>query len=384
VIRTAAVVGTGLIGTSAGLALTRRGVQVHLLDADESAARVAAARGAGTCGPPAAPVDLAVIAVPPTCVVGVLSEQQGRGLARAYTDVASVKSAMALAVSQGAVHQSSYVGGHPMAGSEHAGPLAARADLFEGRSWVLTPGPETSSATLNGVLAAVSLCGAVPVVMEPSSHDRAVALVSHAPHLLAALMAARLEDAPREALRLVGQGARDVIRVAGGDPALWTDIIRSNAPAIAGILGELTKDLEAVTRALHELEVSGPDAEDALTSLRELLLRGRGGWEAVYEPGGATPAGRVTLTIPLADRPGEVDRLMHAAAESGIGADDMRLWWSRASTELLARLTASPLAAESIRRRLADDGWRVTVTAVPSGRPRGQDARPGSAGRASL
>jgi len=306
VIRTAAVVGTGLIGTSTGLALSRRGVQVHLLDADESAARVAAARGAGTLEPPAAPVDLAVIAVPPTRVAQVLVEQQGRGLARSYTDVASVKSATALAFAGHAVHRPSYVGGHPMAGSERSGPQAARAELFEGRPWVLTPGPETSSTALNGVLAAVALCGAVPVVMEPNAHDRAVALVSHAPHLVAALMAARLGDASRETLGLTGQGARDVIRVAGGDPTLWTDIIRSNAQAVGEVLGELAKDLEALAQALHTLETSGgavggsdlgsgggrgADSEGALASVRELLLRGRDGWAAVYEPGAASGTG---------------------------------------------------------------------------------------------
>lgn len=364
-IRTAAVVGTGLIGTSTGLALSRRGVHVHLLDVDESAARVAAARGAGTFGPPAEPVDLAVIAVPPARVAQVLAEQQRRGLARAYTDVASVKSATALAISHGAVHRPSYVGGHPMAGSERSGPLAARADLFEGRSWVLTPGTETSSAALNWALAAVSLCGAVPVVMEPSAHDRAVALVSHTPHLVAALMAARLGGASRETLRLAGQGVRDVVRVAGGDPTLWTDIVRSNAPAIAEILGELTKDLEALTRALHALEVSAPDAEDSLASVRELLLNGQDGWEAVYEPGGAH-LGQVTLTIPLADRPGEVDRLIHAAKGSGIDADGIRLCWSRGSAGLSARLAAPRLAAESVRRRLADEGWCVSVAAASS------------------
>jgi prephenate dehydrogenase len=120
VIRTAAVVGTGLIGTSAGLALSGRGVCVHLLDVDESAARAAAARGAGTVGRPEAPVDLAVIAVPPGLVARVLEQEQRRGLARSYTDVASVKSGMTSAVLRGAPRPGSFVGGHPMAGSEHS------------------------------------------------------------------------------------------------------------------------------------------------------------------------------------------------------------------------------------------------------------------------
>ncbi|MFF4204347.1 prephenate dehydrogenase [Streptomyces sp. NPDC001668] len=364
-IRTAAVVGTGLIGTSAGLALSRRGVRVHLLDIDEGAARVAAARGAGAFGPPAERVDLAVIAVPPTCVAQVLAQQQRLGLAHAYTDVASVKSPTTPAVSGAEVEDSTYVGGHPMAGSELSGPLAARADLFEDCTWVLTPGPRTSSAALNRTLAAVSLCGALPVVMEPSAHDRAVALVSHAPHLVATLMAARLGGAPREALDLAGRGVRDVIRVAGGDPALWTDIIRSNASAVAEILGEVMKDLEALTGALNALELSAPDTEDALGTVKELLLRGREGWEAVYEPG-RTAAGQVTLTVPIADRPGEVDRLIDAAQGAGMCPDGIDLCWSEGSAELSARLAAPPLTAESVRHRLADGGWRVSVAATSS------------------
>ncbi|MEU6737192.1 prephenate dehydrogenase [Streptomyces physcomitrii] len=364
-IRTVAVVGSGLIGTSVGLALSRRGVRVHVMDADESAARVAAARGAGICGRPPEPVDLAVLAVPPARITQVLAEQQHQKLARAYTDVASVKSATAQAVARSAPHRPSYVGGHPMAGSQCSGPLAAGADLFQGRAWLLTPGTETSHAALNRVLAAVALCGAVPVVMEPQAHDRAVALVSHAPHLVAVLMAARLTGAPRESLALAGQGLRDVIRIAGGDRALWSDIVTSNAPALAEVLGELAKDLEALTRALRELEVHGPGTDSAREAIAQLLFRGRTGWECVHEP--EHTSGQVTLSIPLTDRLGEVDRLVSAARESGIGTDSIRLRWSQTSSRLSACLATAPLAAPDVRRRLTDSGWQVSVEpATPS------------------
>jgi prephenate dehydrogenase len=367
VIRTAAVVGTGLIGTSAGLALSGRGVCVHLLDVDESAARAAAARGAGTVGRPEAPVDLAVIAVPPGLVARVLEQEQRRGLARSYTDVASVKSGMTSAVLRGAPRPGSFVGGHPMAGSERSGPLAARADLFEDRPWVLTPTPGTCRSALNDVLAAVSLCGAVPVVMEPEAHDRAVALVSHAPHLVASLMAARLRDAPEQTLRLAGRGVKDVIRVAGGDPGLWTDIARANAPAVAAVLELLAKDLLAMTEALHALagtDTGAGPAEDALATVRETLARGQDGWSAVHGTEGTPPGGKVTLTVPLDARPGELDRLMHSAAESGVHAQDIRLSWSGTSPRLSASLAASLPTAEGVRRRLADGGWQVSAAAL--------------------
>ncbi len=105
-----------------------------------------------------------------------------------------------------------------MAGRERSGPLAATADLFEGRPWVLTPTPGTDTEVLNLALELVALCGAVPVVMDADAHDRAVALVSHTPQLLSSLVAARLEHAEEAAVRLCGQGIRDVTRIAGSEP----------------------------------------------------------------------------------------------------------------------------------------------------------------------
>lgn len=373
-IRNAAVVGTGLIGTSAALALSGRGVRVHLIDADESAARVAAARGAGVAGRPGDPVDLAVIAVPAGLVPRVVEQEQSRGLARSYTDVASVKVPTLSAVLRGAPCPGSFVGGHPMAGSERSGPLAARADLFEDRPWILTPGPGTCRGALNDVLAAVSLCGAVPVVMEPDAHDNAVALVSHAPHLVASLMAARLRDSPERTLRLTGRGLRDVIRVAGGDPGPWSDVVRSNAAAVAAVLEALTKDLRVVTDALHALAAAGAgsgcgsgsgSAEDALAALEEVLSRGQEGWAAVHGTSGARAGGTVTLTVPLDGGPGELDRLVRTAEKSGVHAQDIRLSWCGTSTRLSASLAASRPAAEGVRRSLMDGGWQVSAPVAP-------------------
>lgn len=132
-VRTMAVVGTGLIGTSVALAARLRGVTVFLSDRDPLAARTAAALGAGLAEEPVGPVDLAVLAVPPSMVGGVLARAQRRFLARSYTDVASVKSLPVRMVLSQAPDPARFVGGHPMAGRERSGPLAARADLFHGR-----------------------------------------------------------------------------------------------------------------------------------------------------------------------------------------------------------------------------------------------------------
>ncbi|MER5252490.1 MULTISPECIES: prephenate dehydrogenase [unclassified Streptomyces] len=291
-LRTLAVVGTGLIGTSVALAARLRGVTVYLSDRDESAVRAAAVLGAGRPELPAAPVDLAVLAVPPSQIAPVLAELQARGLALSYTDVASVKAHAEREILDTAPDPSRYIGGHPLAGRERSGPLAARAELFRDRPWVLTPTRLTSRAAFGRALDLIALCGAVPRVMRARAHDDAVALTSHAPHLVASLMAARLGDGPAEAAHLAGQGLRDTTRIARGDSRLWSDIVESNAAAVADILTRLQEDLASIVAALYDLadpergrELSGKSRH----TLVDLLDRGAAGVGELDEPRPAGP-----------------------------------------------------------------------------------------------
>ncbi|GDY68270.1 prephenate dehydrogenase [Streptomyces avermitilis] len=307
-LRTLAVVGTGLIGTSVALAASRRGVTVHLLDRDESAARTAAALGAGLPGPPPHPVDLAVIAVPPSAAAPVLAEAQARRLALSYTDVASVKAPAQREILAGVPDPRRYIGGHPLAGRERSGPLAARADLFRGRAWVLTPTRLTSKTAFDRALDLIALCGAEPRVMRARTHDDAVALTSHAPHLVASLMAARLSEGPPEAAHLAGQGLRDVTRIARGDSCLWSDIVESNAAAVADILTQIQEDLGAVLAALKDLAepdlIRGPEATaKSRNILVDLLERGITGVEELD----ADPGRRKTVAPERDVGPGGLD-----------------------------------------------------------------------------
>jgi prephenate dehydrogenase len=249
-----AVIGTGLIGTSIALALRERGSTVWLADSDPAAARLAADLGAGDLLPDTTndPADVAVIAVPPAAVAATLADAQSRNLAYAYTDVASVKQLPVARARELNRDLTRYVPGHPLAGREKHGPAAARADLFLGRTWALCPLPETSEAAIAAVVDLVRTCGAIPVRADPAAHDRWVALISHAPHLVAAAMAARLEEAPGEALDLAGQGLRDVTRIAAGDSALWTQILAANAAPVAEVLAAVAADLAEAARVLAE------------------------------------------------------------------------------------------------------------------------------------
>jgi len=272
------VVGTGLLGTSVALALRSAGAEVWLTDRDLRAVRLAVDRGAGTQGPPPQPVDLCVLAVPPGAVAEVLYAAQGAGYAAAYTDVASVKAVPLREAAERGCDLSAFVGGHPMAGAERSGPEAARADLFTGRPWVLTPTPATSPAALGAARALALACGAEPVALSADEHDRAVAVVSHVPHLLAALAAARLADAPAALVALAGQGVRDVTRVAASDPDLWAGILAANAGLVADVLDAVAADLAGVAAALR------PPVDPV--AVRDLLVRGRTGRARIPESSG--------------------------------------------------------------------------------------------------
>ncbi|MBB5915353.1 prephenate dehydrogenase [Nocardia transvalensis] len=270
-VRTAAVVGSGLIGTSVALALRRRGVVTYLHDADPGASAAAANRGAGILGLPPSAVDLTVVAVPPCSTAAVVAECQAKGLSRVYTDVAGVKSGPVREFERLGGDLGAYVAGHPMAGSERSGPRGASADLFDGRVWVLTPDARTRPAALRTVAGFVTGLGARPVVMTPAEHDRIVSRTSHVPHLISAILAARLDGAGEEVLRLCGAGIRDTTRVAAGNAELWTDILRANADEVATELSEIAADLLTAVRALHG------DPED----LTALLERGNAGRAAL-------------------------------------------------------------------------------------------------------
>jgi prephenate dehydrogenase len=343
--RTAAVIGTGLIGTSAALALTARGITVHLRDADPDAARTAASLGAGTVDDPTAPVDLAIIAVPPALIAQVLADCQRQGLARCYTDVASVKAGPRQDVAALGCDTVHYIGSHPMAGAERNGPLAARADLFEGRTWVLTPTPDTDTDTLNAALELVALCGAVPVVMDAAAHDRAVALVSHTPQVLASLVAARLEHAEENAVRLAGPGIRDTTRIAGSNPQMWVEILSANAGAVADVLEELAAD-EA-------------KRQEGAGAVEDVLRRGNAGRSRIPGKHGAPPTRYETVAVLIGDQPGELARLFAEAGRAGVNIEDVLIEHSTGQQAGLVQLMVAPSAAVPLTAALQERGWRV-------------------------
>jgi prephenate dehydrogenase len=348
------VIGTGLIGTSIALALRERGCGVWLTDQDPAAVRLAADLGAGEPLPAdGLPVrtDIAVIAVPPAAVAATLAAAQARGVARCYTDVASVKQLPVSQARDRGCDLTCYVPGHPLAGREKHGPAAARADLFLGRTWALCPLPETSSEAAEEVMSLARACGAVPVRTDIAAHDRWVALVSHAPHLVAAAMAARLEAAPAEALDLAGQGLRDVTRIAAGDTALWTQILSANAAPVAEVLAAVAADLAEAGRMLTDGE--GPK------SVAALLDRGQAGVARIPGKHGGAARQFAIVQVVIPDQPGELARLFRATGDAGVNVEDVRIEHSPGLPVGVAELSVRPSEAATLLEALEAGGWPV-------------------------
>jgi len=348
-----AVIGTGLIGTSVALALREQGAGVWLADEDPEVVRLAINLGAGEPLPETTqgvPADVAVIAVPPSAVAATLAAAQARRLAASYTDVASVKQLPVTQARALGCDMVSYVPGHPLAGREKHGPAAARADLFLGRTWALCPAAETCEQAVAAVTTLVRTCGAVPVRADAAAHDRWVALISHAPHLVAAAMAARLEAAPPEALDLAGQGLRDVTRIAAGDTGLWTQILAANAEPVAEVLAAVAADLAEAARMLTDGDPK---------SVATLLELGQTGVARIPGKHGGAPREFTAVQVVIRDQPGELTRLFDAAGQAGVNIEDVRIEHSPGLPVGVAELSVRPAEAGPLLDALEAGGWPV-------------------------
>jgi prephenate dehydrogenase len=373
------VAGAGLIGTSVALALRASGADVWVSDSDEGTARLAAELGAGTVVPDPRDAkgiaDIAVLAMPPAAVAASLSLAQECAVADVYTDVASVKVLPVQQARELGCDLASYVPGHPLAGRERHGPAAARADLFLGRTWALCPLAETSPAAVEAVTSMVVACGADPVTTDPATHDQWVALISHAPHLVAAAMAARLapSSVPADALKLAGQGLRDVTRVAAGDSELWAQILAANPGPVSEVVAAVAADLAETARVLAATAgtaralATSPEAGTARAlatspeagDVTDLLDRGRAGVARIPGKHGGQPRNFTVVQVVIADQPGELARLFTAAGAAGVNIEDVRIEHSPGLPVGVAELSVRPDEAAALLDAMQAGGWPV-------------------------
>jgi prephenate dehydrogenase len=316
-----AVIGVGLIGGSIALAARERlDAEVAAHDASREALDLARERGAvdrvcDTVADAVSGAEAVFVAVP----VGALDPAVGEALAAAssdciVTDVGSTKRAVVAAHAD-----PRFVGGHPLAGAETAGMQHARADLFEGATWFLTPTPTTSGMLYERLHRLLRSLGARPAAIDPETHDTILATVSHLPHVLANVLvtqAARALAAGDERLPATGPSFRDATRVAGAPSAVWTDIYLSNRDALAdeidGVIDRLG-EVRDVLRAGDALRITAWN--DAAALDRRRLLEGQLAGGPLFE-----------LRTSVPNRPGVIAELALELGRAGVNITDMALY----------------------------------------------------------
>ncbi len=357
-VATVAVVGTGLMGASVGLAAKRAGVErVVGYDADASAADAARERGAldavGALDDVLAGADLAVVAAPVTALPALVEDVLVRTPESCtVTDVGSTKTwSMPLG--------ERFVGGHPVCGREARGPAHATAELFDGATWFLTPGAGTDPERYRMVHGFVASLGAVPIAIDPRAHDRLVAVTSHLPHLLANLLvnqagAGRIEG--HDPLAAAGGSLRDMTRVAGANPRVWVDIFLDNAEALTDALGDHRRRVEQLEQALAARDggyLARWIAEASENRTRMLA-------DAYGDPG---ELHRVTVNVP--DRPGVLAGITQALGAERINIEDFELrHFSPERGGVLTMLVLGGEAAERAAALLEAQGYGASASPV--------------------
>jgi prephenate dehydrogenase len=354
------IVGTGLIGASLGLAARAKGLAVAGWDPDPAALDAASRRGALDPAPSLraslADAELVVVAAPisalPREVAAVLA---ATGEVATVTDVGSTKASVVAA----AGGSRRFVGGHPMAGSEAKGAENASAALFHGATWFLTPTADTDAERHRQVHGFVVELGAVPIAIDADAHDRLVAMTSHLPHVLANLLvnrAGRQRIAGHDPLLNAGGALKDMTRIAGANPRLWSDILLDNAAAVRSELADLREQIAAVETAL-ELRDEAFLADfggEAAHNRRRML-------EVSFPDAGALHR----VSVHVDDRPGVFATITQALGAARINIEDFGL--EHVSPERGGTVTLLVTGAEQARRAaglLESQGYQVVVSAV--------------------
>jgi prephenate dehydrogenase len=317
-----ALVGTGLMGTSVGLAARRTGGDsVAGWDPDERALAVALERGAvdevaGSLAEVLDGAELAVVAAPVTQLASTVADVLAASSESCtVTDLGSTKAA----VCDAARGSRRFLGGHPVCGSEARGPEHATADLFDGATWFLTPVAETDAESYRLVHGFVSRLGATPVAVDPQAHDRLVALTSHLPHALANLLvnqagATRIEG--HEPLAAAGGSLRDMTRVAGANPRIWVDIFLENAAELRAALGEHRRRVEQLEQSL---------AVGDAGYLARWIAEASGNRRRMLADAFADPGALQQLRVHVPDRPGVLAGITQALGAERINIEDFEL-----------------------------------------------------------
>lgn len=335
------VIGAGLIGTSIALGAKRAGAQVELFDEDGRAQNLAndLVESVEIEDP-----TIVVIATPTRALTSALERYKNQYPKSTFIDIGSTKTKVQVEVQINKDLAVRFCPTHPMAGRELDGAEAAQSDLFVGKSWIITPLPETSGQSITLVKELIEKLGARVIAMSPEDHDAAVAAVSHLPQLISSLLAAQLENKKSEFLALAGSGVMDTTRIAGSNPDIWREILQLNRHAIEPLLKDFQNDLSIL--------IQNYDVEN-------VLKRGRKGRHLLPGKHRSTTRNYTYLPVVIEDKPNQLALLFDECAKANVNVEDVTIEHSPEQETGLVLLSLSGQNAKFLHEHLITAGWRV-------------------------
>jgi prephenate dehydrogenase len=292
--------------------------------------------------------ELVVLAIPTSALTQVIKEELSLNPQSTFMDVGSVKNEVVLKVQTFSELSRRFLPTHPMAGREIGGASSARADLFQGRSWILTPTQDCLPESKALVIELIETLGATPIELSATDHDAAVAKISHLPQITSSLLAKQLRGTPVEWMELAGQGLRDTTRIAASDEQLWKEIIHSNRAEISELLISLQNDLNQMINSLGEP-----------AQIAELIAAGRAGKDLIPGKHGGRAREYSYVPIVIDDKPGQLGAIFNECAAMQVNVEDLNIEHSPGQLSALITLSLSSSDAEKLSAHLTSIGWNV-------------------------
>jgi len=321
-----AILGTGLMGGSLGMALREKGLATEVIgyDEDRHSCEIAVEKGAidnfaHSSQEAVERADLVILAVPVRLCCDIFWEcLSSLKAGTVVSDLGSTKQFITTEVSPYLPSGVTFIGGHPMTGSDESGIGAADPTLLENAIYVLTPQPGDPQPVVDSLQKMVRGIGAQPLLLSPAEHDRVVALVSHLPHLAAiALVTTAANEGDEEMVKtLAAGGFRDTTRIAMGDPEVWQDIFVTNPKAIDQFLTSYQKELEELRLIINEGKES--DLKERLRQAqsyrKNIPHRSRGIFPEIFD-----------LVVLVKDTPGVIGKIATLLGERSLNIAEVEI-----------------------------------------------------------
>lgn len=343
------IIGAGLMGGSVGLALNEVGHEICLQDANESIltkARTFLRLENQVMSDP----EVVVVAVPPSSVAEVIIEANRSFSNATLIDIASVMLKPLHDADAIGVKIENWIPTHPMAGKEAGGYENASFDLFKDRLWVLSPQKGTEPIHLERAKKVIEDCQAVGLVMDGDVHDQTVAVTSHLPQILATVLASLLNTLDDEALKVSGQGLRDLTRIASSSGELWNEILIANKTNVINVISKMQVALEDMKKAV---------SEELISSIIDQFISGNTGKLKIPGKHGGTQQEFAKVAIEIDDKPGQLAAIFATAGSADVNIEDVRIDHALGKQVAIIELYVIKTSEAELKTALINAGWKL-------------------------